>query len=311
MKEKIPVLVGPTASGKTAASIALAHLMDAEIISADSMQIYKHMDVGTAKPTAEEMDGVPHHLIDCVEPDVDYSVACFKADALAAIDGIRRRGRVPLIVGGTGLYINALTLPWIADGPTGSIAVRRKLEQEWEEQGSAALYARLQAVDPASAEAIHPNNVKRVIRALEIYEATGKPKSQWDGEAAQEELPYDYVLMGITMDRERLYQRIDLRVDQMLAEGLMDEMKGLLARGYGPELTAMKAIGYKELMPVLAGEESLEEGVRILKRDTRHFAKRQLTWFRRDERIRWFEAASYADVRAMARAMADHYQGQL
>lgn len=308
-KPKIPVLVGATASGKTAAGVVLAKFIGAEVISADSMQIYKKMAIGTAKPTAEEMAGVPHHLIDCVEPDEAFSVADYQKLAGAAIEDILSRGKVPLIVGGTGLYINALTMPWIFAGPPSDKTNRAALEKAYDEQGAAVLYAKLKSVDPEAAAKIHPNNRKRVVRALEIYESTGKTKSAWERETQAVPLPYDYVLLGLTMPREKLYARIDKRVDQMMAAGLLDEVHRLLDAGYSPELLSMQALGYKELVPVLRDHANLAEQVRILKRDTRHFAKRQLTWFRRDKRIHWFDAQDYSGTRALAEAMAMVYNG--
>lgn len=311
MKDTLPVVVGPTACGKTDTAVALAKILDGEIISADSMQIYKHMDIGTAKPTFQEMQDIPHHLIDCVAPDEAYSVAQFKEDALACVADIIQRGKIPIIAGGTGLYINALTLPWGFREKDTDPEVRKQLEEECARIGNQAFYDKLKAVDPKACETIHPNNTKRVVRALEIYTVTGKTKSDLDAEAQQEALPYDYVLMGIAMERQALYTRIDKRVDGMIAKGLTDEVKNLLEAGYGRDLIAMKAIGYKEFFPYFDREQSLDEAVYILKRDTRHFAKRQLTWFRRDERIQWFDRADYAEPKAMAQAMADYYQNSI
>ncbi|WP_195268613.1 tRNA (adenosine(37)-N6)-dimethylallyltransferase MiaA [Eubacterium sp. 1001713B170207_170306_E7] len=302
-KPKIAVLVGPTACGKTDTAVELAKKLGGEIISADSMQIYRQMTIGTAKPTEEEMQGVPHHLIDCVDPDEEYSVARFKAEALERIGEILSRGRQPIVAGGTGLYINGLTLPWGFREKDTDERVRERLAREVEEMGKEAFYERLKAVDPATATTLHPNNVKRMIRAYEIYEVTGKPKSSLDMEAAKEELPYDYVLLGISMDRARLYERINRRIDMMVRDGLVDEVKSLLDQGYTQDLLSMKAIGYKEFLPYLKGEMPLEEALRILKRDTRHFAKRQLTWFRKDQRIRWFEAEDYGSRAEMAEDM--------
>ncbi|MDD2413996.1 MAG: tRNA (adenosine(37)-N6)-dimethylallyltransferase MiaA [Eubacteriaceae bacterium] len=307
-KQRIPVIVGPTASGKTDAAIQLAHLLNGEIISADSMQIYRKMSIGTAKPSKQEMEGIPHHLIDCVEPDDTYSVAQFKIQALASINAILSRGCLPIIAGGTGLYINALTLPWGFDRPAGSLKIRTQLEQEYQDYGADQLYQKLVLVDPLAAQKIHPHNKKRLVRALEIYKVTGKTKSQWDHEATKVELPYDYILMGIQMERSLLYDRINQRVDQMMARGLEAEVTHLLDSGYSPSMISMEALGYKELIPSIMGERPLEESVAILKRDTRHFAKRQLTWFRRDERIHWFDAEAYPNNGAMAYAMEKYFK---
>lgn len=307
-KAKIAVLVGPTACGKTDTAIELAKGLEGEIISADSMQIYREMHIGTAKPKKEEMQGIPHHLMDCVNPDDEYSVAEFKEAALKAIEDMINRKKQPVVAGGTGLYINGLTLPWGFRQKDSDEGVREQLEAEAQEQGKEALYQKLLAVDPITAAGIHPNNLKRVIRAYEIYMVTGKPKSYFDAMAAKEELPYTYVMMGILMDRAQLYERINRRIDIMVENGLIDEIRTLLDKGYTEDLISMKAIGYKEIFPYIRGEMSLDEALYILKRDTRHFAKRQLTWFRKDKRIRWFSAEAYADKKAMASDMMAYFK---
>lgn len=288
-KPKVLVVVGPTASGKTALGVALAQKLNGEIISADSMQIYKYMNIGTAKVTPEEMQGIPHHLVDCVLPDEEFSVARFKTAALDAIETILAKGKLPIIIGGTGLYINSLTLPWDFQKKDSDEEIRWRLTAEAEILGKEALYERLKSVDPVTAEIVHPNNLNRVIRALEIYELTGKPKSYFDEETKKKDVPYDYVMLGLDWEREILYDRINRRVDLMIEDGLVDEAKMLVERGYDWNLTALKAIGYKELKPYLEEESSLSEAVTILKRDSRHYAKRQMTWFRKDERIRWLK----------------------
>ncbi|MBC3887676.1 tRNA (adenosine(37)-N6)-dimethylallyltransferase MiaA [Acetobacterium paludosum] len=288
-KPRILVLAGPTASGKTALGVALAKKLNGEIISADSMQIYKYMTIGTAKVTTEEMQGVPHYLVDCVSPDEEFSVAKFKKAALKAIETIFGRGKLPIIVGGTGLYINSLTLPWDFQKNDGNEEIRLRLRAEAEMLGRETLYQRLKSVDPITAETVHPNNLNRVIRALEIYEINGKPKSYFDEKTKTQEIPYDYVMIGLKWPREVLYDRINRRIDLMIENGLIEETQMLLDRGYKWNLTALKAIGYKELGPYLRGEASMEEAVTILKRDSRHYAKRQMTWFRKDERIHWIE----------------------
>ncbi len=288
-KSKIVVIVGPTASGKTAMGVALAKKLNGEVVSADSMQIYKHMNIGTAKVTSEEMQGVPHHLIDCVPPDEEFSVAKYKAAALEAIEEILSKGKLPIIIGGTGLYINSLSLPWDFQKKDSDETIRWRLTAEAEVLGNDALYERLKLVDPATAEIVHPNNLNRIIRALEIYELTGKPKSHFDEESRKQEVPYDYIMIGLDWDRETLYNRINHRVDRMIEEGLIEETKMLIERGYDWNLTSLKAIGYKELKPYLEGESTLAEVVSILKRDSRHYAKRQMTWFRKDERIQWLK----------------------
>lgn len=304
----MPVIVGATAAGKTATAVAFAKLIDGEIISADSMQIYRHMDIGTAKPTLEEMAGVPHHLIDFVEPDEEYNVARFKDEALATIADIFARGKTPVIVGGTGLYVNALTKPWSFAVEDTDLEIRAQLETEMASLGKEIMHQRLAEVDPITAAELHPNNKKRVIRALEVYAVTGKPKSQLDQEGRAIELPYNYSLLGLKMERELLYERINMRVDMMMAAGLLAEVESLVAAGYHRELVSMKAIGYKEFFPYLDGEIDLAEAVRILKRDTRHFAKRQLTWFRRDDEITWFAATEDTNVQTLTEQMARHYE---
>ncbi|WP_373484969.1 tRNA (adenosine(37)-N6)-dimethylallyltransferase MiaA [Acetobacterium malicum] len=288
-KPKVLVVVGPTASGKTALGVALAQKLNGEIISADSMQIYKYMNIGTAKVTLEEMQGVPHYLVDCVSPDEEFSVAKYKAAALEAIEAILSKGKLPIIIGGTGLYINSLTLPWDFQKKDSDEIIRWRLTAEAEVLGKEALFERLKTIDPATAQIVHPNNLNRIIRALEIYELTGKPKSHFDEETKKQEVPYDYVMLGLDWDRETLYDRINRRVDLMIAEGLIDETKMLVERGYDWNLTALKAIGYKELKPYLEGTSTLAEAVTILKRDSRHYAKRQMTWFRKDDRIQWLK----------------------
>lgn len=288
-KPKVLVIVGPTASGKTALGVALAQRLNGEIISADSMQIYKYMNIGTAKVTPEEMQGIPHHLVDCVLPDEEFSVASFKAAALDAIETILAKGKLPIILGGTGLYVNSLTLPWDFQKKDSDEKIRWRLTAEAEILGKEALYERLKSVDPVTAEIVHPNNLNRVIRALEIYELTGKPKSYFDEETKKQVVPYNYIMLGLDWEREILYDRINRRVDLMIGDGLIDEAKMLVERGYDWNLTALKAIGYKELKPYLEGDSSLEEVVTILKRDSRHYAKRQMTWFRKDERINWLK----------------------
>lgn len=288
-KPKVLVLAGPTASGKTALGVALAKKLDGEIISADSMQIYKYMNIGTAKVTLAEMQGVPHHLVDCVSPDEEFSVAKYKAAALEAIEVILSKGKLPIIIGGTGLYINSLTLPWDFQKKDSDEIIRWRLTAEAEVMGKETLYERLQSVDPATAAIVHPNNLNRIIRALEIYELTGKPKSYFDEETKKQEVPYDYFILGLDWDRETLYDRINRRVDWMIEEGLIEETKMLIERGYDWNLTALKAIGYKELRPYLEGESNLAEAITVLKRDSRHYAKRQMTWFRKEKRIHWLK----------------------
>lgn len=298
-KPVVPFIVGPTAGGKTADAVALAKERNGEVVSADSMQIYKHMRIGTARPTVEEMAGVPHHLINFVEPDENYSAAAYRDDAQAAIADILSRGKLPIVCGGTGLYVSALSKPYDFSTDNRNDTVRKELEALGRTDPE-ALYQRLYLADPISAAAIHPNNVKRVVRALEIYITTGKTKSEQDAAGQTQTLPYTPMLFMADRPREALYERINLRIDLMLEAGLEAEARALEAR-YGRQTMAMQAIGYKEFFPYFDAEIQLDEAVRILKRDTRHFAKRQLTWFRRDTRIRLYKPG---DVQTIVEALA-------
>jgi len=295
------VITGPTATGKTAVSIALAERLarGAEIISADSMMIYRGMDIGTAKPTRAEMRGVPHHLIDVAEPDEPFSVARYRELAEAAIEEILGRGRLPLLVGGTGFYIRAVLDEYRFAAPPDE-ALRRELAEAARRHGPEWLHARLAEVDPARAAAIDPRNVRRVIRALEIFRKTGRAPSEFAPRRAGDQTRYRARVFGLFMERERLYRRIEERVDAMLAAGLVAEVKGLLDRGYSRELPSMKGLGYKEIAAYLAGEVSYEEAVALLKRNTRRYAKRQFTWFKADPRIYWIHVGEKADPGAIA-----------
>lgn len=278
-------LTGPTASGKTALSLAIAEEVGCEIISCDSMQVYKGMDIGTAKATAAERVAVPHHLIDFLSPDEQYSVERYRAEAIKCAEEITSRGKIPLFVGGTGLYIDAVMRPQSNDSPKSSPEIRERLMAEAEsEEGRDRLHARLSEIDPTSAEAIHKNNVKRLVRALEIYEMTGKPKSYFD--AKTRDAASDISVGMITLDfhnRENLYLRVDKRVDVMIAEGLVGEARSLYESGFlKTDSTAAQAIGYKELLPYINGERTLSEVADEIKLSSRRYAKRQLTWFRHE-----------------------------
>jgi tRNA dimethylallyltransferase len=305
-KPQVLVVVGPTASGKTSLGVELAKQLNGEIISADSMQIYRNMNIGTAKVTKEEMSGIPHYLIDCVQPNEEFSVAKFKEAALAAVELILSKRKLPIIVGGTGLYINSLTLPWDFQKKESSVILRQQLAKKAESEGRDALYEQLKAVDPVTASQVHPNNINRVIRALEIHELTGKPKSDFDLETRNNELPYEFIILGLNWDREILYERINRRVDIMIENGLVDEAKRLLGMGYDWKLTALKAIGYKELRPYLEGESTLTEAITVLKRDSRHYAKRQMTWFRKDDRINWINMSEGLSYETLIRTCLDY-----
>ena len=278
MKKPLIVIAGPTACGKTAVSIELAKMVSGEIISADSMQVYKYMDIGTAKVTKEEMQGIPHYLVDELEPDEEYSVAVFKNKAKSYLDDIYARNKMPLIVGGTGFYINALVYDNDFMSTQNDYSLREELFEQANKFGNEYLHNKLKEVDPESAKAIHPNNVKRVIRALEYFSTTGKKISEHNKEEKLREPAYDTTFIILSTDRELLYERIEKRVDIMLENGLIDEVRGLLEK-YSRDLVSMQGIGYKEIVGYLCGEYSLDEAVDILKKGTRHFAKRQITWF--------------------------------
>lgn len=287
MKRPMIILAGPTAVGKTAASIRLAKAVGGEIISADSMQVYRYMDIGSAKIRPEEMEGVPHHLVDVLEPEEDFNVVRFQQMAKAAAEEIYARGRIPIVAGGTGFYIQALLYDIDFTENDGDSSFRRELEKTAEEKGGEYLHALLQEADPEAALQIHPHNIKRMIRALEFHHQTGRKISEHNEREREKESPYHYAYFVLTDERSRLYERIDRRVDLMMEEGLLDEVRFLKERGVRRDSTAMQGLGYKELYACLDGEYPLEEAVRIIKRDTRHFAKRQLTWFKRERDVIW------------------------
>ena len=282
------ILAGPTAVGKTSLSIRLAKETGGEIISADSMQVYRHMDIGSAKITKEEMEGVPHYLVDMLEPEEEFNVVRFQQMAKEAAERIWEKGKIPLVVGGTGFYIQALLYDIDFTENDGDESYRRQLERKAsDEEGASELYEILKTVDPKAAQEIHPRNIKRIIRALEFYHQTGKKISEHNETQRQRESPYNYAYFVLTDERSRLYERIDRRVDLMMEQGLLDEVRYLKERGVRKDSTAMQGLGYKELYAYLEGEYPLDEAVRIIKRDTRHFAKRQLTWFKRERDVIW------------------------
>ena len=292
-KQPLIILSGPTAVGKTALSIELAKRVNGAIISADSMQVYKYMDIGSAKIMPEEMDGVKHYLIDELNPEDEFNIVVFQQKAKAALKEIYANGQIPIIAGGTGFYIQALLYDIDFDQQDCDEAFRAELEQIAKEQGNEVLHAKLQEIDPVSAEKIHANNVKRVIRALEFYHLTGKPISEHNETEQQKESPYNFAYFVLTDDRENLYKRIDLRVDIMLKNGLVEEVTRLKEMGYHREMVSMQGLGYKEILDYLDGKCTLEEAIYILKRETRHFAKRQLTWFRREREVIWIDKQNY------------------
>jgi tRNA dimethylallyltransferase len=288
MRPKILVICGPTASGKSELALELARRLDGEIVNADSMQVYRGMDIGTAKPTPEQSAEIPHHLINVADPDQHFSAADFAEAADAAIRDISFRGKRTIVVGGTGLYIRAL-LKGLVDSPGDAGELRQGLRAEARERGNQAMWEELRQVDPELAERIHPNNLVRIIRALEVFRLTGIPLSRYQQEHGFSGRRYQSMQIGIRVERPLLYSRIDERVNRMLEQGLLQEVQQLLNAGYGPETRAMRAIGYKEMTAHLAGEYGLDEAIRLIKRDTRHYAKRQLTWFNADNDILWLE----------------------
>lgn len=287
MKPPLLVLTGPTAVGKTKLSISLAKAINGEIISADSMQVYRHMDIGSAKIRKEEMEGVPHYLVDVLEPEEEFHIVKFQQMAKEAMKEIYSRNKIPILVGGTGFYIQSVTKDIDFTEAEQENAYRQELEALALEKGSAFLHEKLREVDPQSAEEIHENNVKRVIRALEFYEQNGFPISQHNAEQKQRQSPYQLAYFVLNAPRPLLYERIDRRVDEMIQEGLVKEVQTLKERGCHRGMVSMQGLGYKEILDYLEGNCSLEEAVRILKRDTRHFAKRQITWFKREEDVTW------------------------
>ena len=295
MKPKLFCLLGATAVGKTEVAIQLAQRLSAEIISIDSRQIYRQMDIGTAKPTPEELQAARHHLIDCVDITQPFSVADYQSLADAAITDIQNRGKQVLLVGGAGLYFRAI-VDGLFEGPPADPSLRKQLEQEASDQGVDVLHNRLRACDPESAERIHPNNVIRVIRALEVYELTGIPMSEHQQQWQPENQRYPFIAFGLTMPRDLLYRRIEQRVDIMLANGLIAEVESLLAAGYPRDNFALQSFGYKELIAYLEGKCTYVEAVEQLKQNTRRFAKRQMTWFRKDTRIEWIDRVEISDV---------------
>lgn len=300
MKRPLIIIGGPTACGKTGFSIKLAKEIGGEIISADSMQVYRYMDIGTAKVTPEEADGVPHYLIDEFDPDEEYNVMIFQQKAKAYMEEIWAKGKTPILVGGTGFYINALLYDNEFTETDGDTAFREECYALAQEQGADVLFEKLKAVDPEYAAGIHANNVKRVTRALEYHHLTGQKFSEHNAEQKENrESPYDASVIILTMEREKLYERIELRIDLMLEQGLLEEVKSLLDKGYTPDLVSMQGIGYKEFVPYFNGECTLEESVTQLKTNTRRFAKRQLTWFRRQIDGLWVNFSEVTPEEAM------------
>jgi tRNA dimethylallyltransferase len=287
MKPKLLIVFGPTAAGKSDLVLKLAPLLNAEVINADSQQVYRQMDIGTAKPSKAQRAMVPHHMIDIVDPDEEFNVARYRELALVSAQDIRNRNKQVIVSGGTGLYIRALTRGLFV-GPAQDAEIRKALSAEAEENGLPSLYQRLQGVDSSATSWIHPNDRQRIIRALEVYQLTGKPISEWQKEHAFRESPFSTLKIGLDRQRAELHDRINQRCDQMIEAGLVHEVKGLFEKGYGSDLNSLRSVGYRHVGLFLMGRMSFEEAVHLMKRDTRRLAKRQLTWFRRDEEIHWF-----------------------
>lgn len=304
-KPPLIILTGPTGVGKTDLSIQLAKKINGEIISADSIQVYRHFDIGSAKITPDEMQGVKHYLIDILNPEEEFNIYLFKQYASEAMREIYGKGRIPMIVGGTGFYIQSILYDIDFNSEENEDkTVREKYEHIAEEYGAEYLHGLLRTVDPDSADSIHPNNIKRVIRALEYYEHTGERISVHNEREAQKQSPYNFLYFVLNRNRDVLYERINKRVDKMVADGLVDEVKRLLDMGYSRNLVSMQGLGYKEIAAYLEGECSMEDAVELLKRDTRHFAKRQLTWFRREKSVRFINYEDYGnDINNMCEAL--------
>ncbi|MBO5743815.1 MAG: tRNA (adenosine(37)-N6)-dimethylallyltransferase MiaA [Clostridia bacterium] len=304
-KNKVIALVGPTGVGKTETSLYLAELMNCEIISCDSMQIYKGMDIGTAKIAECEMARVPHHLIDIKNPNEAYNVCEYVKDAKKCLEDIFSRGKNALVVGGTGLYVDSFIKDTSFTEASGNEEIRNELSLYAQKNGNENLHRLLEDVDPESAKAIHPNNVKRVIRAIEYFRVSGEKISDHNKKSALTASPYDYVYIGLTRNRDELYERIDKRVDIMMEEGLLDEVFSLWNKGCTRNMTSMQALGYKELIHYIEGRCTLSEAIRILKRDSRHYAKRQLTWFGRNKDIKWINLSEIKSGKDAAILAAD------
>ena len=306
MKKRVIGIVGPTASGKTALSLLIGQRLHGEILCMDSMQVYQGMDIGTAKPTKEEQALVPHRLHSFLMPTESFSVSQYADMARREIE----RAEVPILVGGTGMYLQALSLPMEYGAVGGDAEIRRKYHEIADTQGVDALHRILERVDPASAERLHPNDVRRVVRALEVYDLTGAPLSA-QKMPGPEDSPFDFQLYALDLPRDVLYQRVDQRVDQMMADGLLDEVKRLKDSGVPADAQSMQGLGYKELLPVLEGSMALPDAVNLIKLRTRHYAKRQLTWFKRDERIQWIPFAPGQSLEPIADVICQNWQKQL
>ena len=303
-KPKLVIILGPTAVGKSEVALGLASPMSAEIINADSQQVYRYMDIGTGKPSAAERERVRHHLIDIINPDEEFNAAIFRQLSIAAIADIQSRGKRVIVCGGTGLYLKALT-KGLFTGPGQDLSLREALNAEADNHGITALYRRLEKVDPEAVSRIHPNDRQRIIRALEVFALTGKPISVWQKEHAFGESAFDALIVGLQRERTELYNAINERCERMIADGFMDEVKRLLDKGYGFDLKPLQSIGYRHMGLVLKGELPRQDAIALMKRDTRRLAKQQLTWFRGDHDIQWF----HPDLKKQLRAAVERFWG--
>jgi tRNA dimethylallyltransferase len=294
MKPKLVIVLGPTAVGKSEVALQLAQCINSEIVNADSQQVYRHMDIGTGKPSMDDQQRVRHHLIDIVDPDEEFNAAFYRQLATAAIDDIQKRGKNVVVCGGTGLYLKALT-HGLFTGPGQDPELRRGLEQELNENGLTALYQRLVEIDASVLSSIHPNDRQRIIRALEVYHSTGKPISVWQKEHAFQEEPFEVLKIGLMRGRAELYDLINRRSERMLESGLLDEVRGLISRGYNLELKPLRSVGYRQIGEVLQGGKTVVEALDEMKQETRRLAKRQLTWYRADTDIHWHHPEKQRD----------------
>lgn len=299
-KPKVIAVMGPTAVGKTGLVLQLAKDLGGEIVNADSMQIYRYMDIGTAKPTTAERAEVAHHLLDVVDPDQDFDASRYSQLAREVIDKLTEEGKVAIVVGGTGLYLKAM-LHGLFPGAPSNQRIRQRLRREGEKDGGAELYQRLKQIDPSTAERLHPHDLFRIIRALEVWECTGKPMSVLQMEHGFKERPFLTLKIGLRRPRSELHKRINTRVEEMMELGLLAEVRGLLSRGYGPHLKSMQALGYRHMMRHLLNGMKIAEAIRTMKRDTRRYAKRQMTWFRGDQEINWFHPREVEDIARLSR----------